>query len=396
MRVLQIGAALVGAQEIISLAVHNQLIGTGNESYILYADGKSDDPRIVRYENGLYKFIRRSLRKFVEKKPSFARLSTRKLIRHIKRIKPDLINLHILHHGYLDYVRLFEFLADYKIPVVFTLHDMWAFTGGCYYYTAENCNNFLLSCENCPAAVERLDNPPAKCEYYRNIKKDLFGKIDNVAFVAVSDWVASEAKKSFLSEYDVHVIENGLDVSEIRSIEFSHSDDGVVRIVSVATWWDERKGIYRIFEAARLLGDGYRFVLVGSASEEIVSKAPSNVSFFGYIKDKNDLTRLYADADIHLSASLEETFGMTFIESAFAGTRSVGYASTAIAGTLSGVKGIAVSEYTPEALAKAVKESTALNKGKLSIDEINDVVDRYSSRTMAEKYLELYEEILQK
>ncbi len=396
MRVLQIGGTFVGAQEKIEFAVHKKLYESGHDSYILYADGESDDPKIIRYENGFDNFFRRLFRKFFGKNPSFARLSTNNLIRRIKRINPDLINIHILHHGYLDYVRLLAFLADYNVPVVFTLHDMWAFTGGCYYYTAENCNKFLSSCENCPASVERLDNPPAKCEYYRNIKKELFGKIEDVVFVAVSDWVASEAKKSFLSEYDVRVIENGLDVSEIRSIESAPSDDGVVRIVSVATWWDERKGIYRIFETARLLGDGYRFELVGSASEEIVSKAPSNVSFLGYLKDKKDLMQLYAEADIHLSASLEETFGMTFIEAAFAGTRSIGYASTAISETLAGVNGVAVSIYTPEALANAIKESVEADGFKLSVDEMNDIIKKYSSETMAAKYLKLYEEMLRK
>ncbi len=395
MKVLQIGGTFVGAQEKIEFAIHKNLLESGNDSYILYVEGNSDDPKIIRYENKADNFFRRLLRKLLGKNPSFSRLSTYKLVRHIKRINPDLVNLHIIHHGYLDYIYLLEFLAESKIPVVFTMHDMWAFTGGCYYYTAENCNKFLSSCENCPASVERLDNPPAKCEYYRNIKKELFGKIDDVVFVAVSDWVASEAKKSFLSEYDVRVIENGLDVSEIRSIESSPSDDGVVRIVSVATWWDERKGIHRIFETARLLGDGYRFELVGSASDDVISNAPDNVSFLGYIKEKNDLLRLYSESELHVSASMEETFGMTFIEAAFAGTRSIGYASTAVTETLSGVRGIAVSEYTPEALANAVKECAESGKCKLSDDEIKDIVNRYSSETMAGKYLELYKEILQ-
>ena len=394
MKVLQIGGTFVAAQEKIELAIHKKLLCEGDDSNILYAIGNSNDKKIIRYENEFDSFVRRLLRKLLGKKPSFSRLSTYKLISYIKKINPDLVNLHILHHGYLDYILLLEFLADSKIPVVFTLHDMWAFTGGCYYYTAENCDKFIFSCENCPASAERLDNSPKKCEYYRNLKKDLFERFDKLTFVAVSDWVASEAKKSFLSEYDIRVIENGIDVPETLPKESVLSENNVVRIISVATWWDERKGIHRIFETARLLGDGYRFDLVGSASDDIMAQAPENVSFLGYVNDKNDLIRLYFESDVHLSASLEETFGMTFIEAAFAGTRSIGYASTAITGTLLGVKGIAVSEYTPEALAKAIKETSDLNKCKLSVDEINEIIDRYSSETMADKYLYLYKDIL--
>lgn len=398
MKIAQISAAYVGAQKIIERAIHDKCVSLGYESLVLYAIGNSDRDGILRYERKLPSLCRRALRKYCGKNPRFARWSTRQLIRRLQAYQPDLVHLHVLHHGYLDYELLFEYLIQNKIPVVYTMHDMWAFTGGCYYYTKENCEEFRTGCRECPASLRRLDNAPDKTAHHFALKKQLISRLSEVHFVAVSQWVADEMKKSFLAGYPITVIENGIEPFSLPSsldsmIEAKHAP---VVLLGVAAAWDERKGIARIFEMARILGEDYQFHLVGRASEEIMREAPENIRFLGYISNKDNLWKLYAEADLHISASLEETFGMTFVEAAFAGTRSIGYASTAVKCTLAGVHGIAVSELTARAMATEIKKITLSRKLKLSYDEMQSVINRYSCGVMSNKYCDIYRSVLEK
>ena len=124
--------------------------------------------------------------------------------------------------------------------------------------------------------------------------------------------------------------------------------------------------------------------------------APSNIKFLGYIHRKEDLAQLYTNADLHLSASLEETFGMTFVEAAFVGTRSIGYASTAVTTTLEGVRGIVVSELTADAMAKEIQRLVTQGDMKLSISEMEEIVNQYSCDEMAKKYCDVYQTLLKR
>ena len=205
-------------------------------------------------------------------------------------------------------------------------------------------------------------------------------------------------QKSFLSQYPISVIANGIEPLPFSLVSDSAAEtkSDQLLLLGVAAVWDERKGIDRIFEMARILGDDYQFQLVGSASEEIMVKAPNNIQFLGYIGNRTELLQLYAKADLHISASFEETFGMTFIEAAFAGTRSIGYAATAVKSTLEGVKGIAISEFTAEAMAREIQSLSAWGNLKLHSNEIQSAIDRYSSEAMAKKYCDIYQSVFEK
>lgn len=403
MRILQIGATFVGAQEKIEQSIHTELSSYGNESYILYAFGNSNDTSIICYENILEQLIRRILNKALGRKCINSKISTLKLLKYIKRIDPDLIHLHIIHNGYLDYVFLFKYLAKIGVPVVYTVHDMWAFTGGCYYYTSEHCDNWMSGCIDCKASRNKTDNSPTKSHVFFQIKKKMFASLKYVHFVAVSNWVADEMKKSFLGKYPISVIENGLngDFESFNSnnAELAELVDRYIcyekrNILSVAAAWDKRKGIYRIFEIAKQLGEGYNIILVGSYTEELKQSAPTNIKFVGYLKRKELLKCLYQKTDLYMSASDEETFGMTFIEAAFAGTKSIGYASTAIGETLGKVNGYIVDEVTPGAMVEKINEIFEHGNPKLSDKEIKNIIFAHSSQTMAKKYVELYRNIL--
>ncbi len=394
MKVVQISGAYVGAQKTIERAIHREWIKQGNESLILFAIGEADIKGVECYESKIASWIRRGLRKLLGKNPHFAYISTKQLIKRLNRYKPDLVHLHVLHQGYLDYEYLFNYLKMKNIPVVYTMHDMWAFTGGCYYYTKENCLQYQSGCKNCPSEYWRLDNYKKRTEMHFNLKKHLFANINKIHFVAVSQWVANEMKKSFLSEYPITVIDNGVDYHPIQAEIKYKFDKGNITIICVSTAWNDRKGIFRILEIARMLGDNFTILLVGNVSKEIIDIAPDNIEFLGYIHDKSELIHLYASVDLHMSASFEETFGMTFVEAAFVGTRSIGYASSAISNTLKGLGGILIEEMSSEAMVCGIREFINQKNIKLTSDEIKRVIRQYSSSDMAKEYCNIYKSFI--
>lgn len=394
MKIVQISGALNGAQKIIEEAIHHRAIEQGHESYIFYACGRSDELGIIKYENRFENFVTRALRKYVGKRSCYSALQTRRLIRKLERIHPDIIHLHVLHHGYTDYTMLFKYLVKARFPVVYTMHDMWAFTGGCYHFHCLNCSEFRTGCKNCQCTPSLLDTILTNVTEAWKKKKELLEKVKNLNIVAVSAWVAEEVKHGFLAQFPISVIPNGTLQDNKDTPPHNCDPDDKLQIICVAASWTKEKGIDILVKLAELLSDEAELLLVGGVTDEILSEAPPNIRFYGYCSDREKLFDLYRMATIHVSASLEETYGMTFVEAALAGTRSVGFASTAIEETLQGVYGVGVKEFTAYALRDAILTMKQEKKGKLSMKEIECVADRYSTTTMADKYLILYEKIM--
>lgn len=392
MKIVQVGATYYGAQKKIETAIHEYLIDHGHDSYILYAMGESADSAVISYENKLENIIRRILRKFVAKNPHFAFISTIKLLRKLSALSPDLVHLHIVHHGYLDYLLLLKYLARWDIPVVCTQHDMWWFTGGCYYYTDVGCTLFQDGCQNCPKARADLDCKPSETSVRLKEKLALFQKINKLSFVSVSDWVYRESMKSRISDFPQYVVWNAIKDTDEKNLWKRTDSDSRFRIVGVAASWGSRKGIERFIELAQKLGDQYQIVLIGTASDAIKRSAPQNITFMGPIYDKDKLNEQYALADVHVSMSMEETFGLTFIEAAIMGTKSIGFNSSAVPEVLQKIDGYIIMSNTVEEMAELIK---SLNQDRqqccLSKEDIYRIKQFFSEERMASQYVQVYE-----
>ena len=402
MKVIQIGATYTGAQEKLEYSIHKYLQRNEYDSYILYAYGDSNDSQIIKYETRLANVIRRGIYKYLAKSPRCAFFSTIQLIKNISRIKPDIVHLHVLHHGYIDYVLLFHYLAKKKIPVVYTMHDMWAFTGGCYYYTEVACNAYTSDCSNCPKNSSSLDCSSKKTKYYLNLKIKLYEDLNKIIFVAVSDWVLEELKKSKLNKYSLCKVWNALDPDSYRDIDTSDNagegtifaSTGVFKIIGVANVWTEQKGIFRFIELAQLLGDKYQFALVGNISKQLRKISPPNILYKGPINDKRELAKCYSQADIHISMSTEETFGYTFVEAAFCGTKSIGFDCTAISSVIKKVKGFVVPKDDLQAVsALVIRLNETRRICKLTEVEKIEIYNQFSSKKMAEEYCRIYHDL---
>lgn len=392
MHVLQIGGTYVGAQKLIEGETHRWLMKNGCESHVLFAVGESDDRNVICYETHFENICRRALCKIFGNNPRFARWQTYRIIRYIKKWKPDVVHLHVLHHGYMDYILLLDYLAREKLPVVYTMHDMWAATGGCYYYSAQRCEKFQDGCRACEADPATLDCSPNQTKKLLSVKKALFEKLDKLCFVSVSPWVEAEARRTILARYPICTVWNAL--ASPLNVDSSRQATGKFRILGVAACWDKRKGIDRFFELAQLLGDRFEIKLVGDVEETVKAKAPRNILFPGRVNDPAQLFALYAQADLHVSMSFEETFGMTFVEAALAGTKSMGFNKTAIPYVIEKVYGYVLKSDQVAEMADAIFVLSQHRENcKLNSEQMVAVRECFSSDKMARSYHAIYEKV---
>jgi len=394
LRVLQIGAAYVGAQKQIEDAIYSGLCEHGAANKVLYWVGESDNEDYVRCERKVENIFRRFCYKYIQKSHIFSRLQTRRAIKYIDSFKPNIVHLHSIHHGYIDYPLLFDYLRAKGIKIIYTVHDMWPFTGGCYHYTNLGCTGFMNECSNCPNNKEHHDCELSMTPKSFVIKKACF-EGQNITFVAVSNWVKEEMMKSFLKDYPCYVIKNCVNIDNKSSLsETTLSQDIILSIqnkktiVFVAAAWDERKGYSFICELADLLGDDYRLIVVGSISDNLKSKARPNMLFTGYMKERGNLQYLYKVCNLHASASREETFGMTFVEAAIEGTRSIGFASTAVQDTISSVGGVCVNSFDVKTYYDAIIKH--IDDPKLGSDDVLKIRELFSKETLASGYIDVY------
>ena len=140
--------------------------------------------------------------------------ATKKLIKKLRELKPNVIHLHNLHGCYVNYKLLFEYINAENIPVVWTLHDCWSFTGHCVYFDQVGCDRWKSLCHDCPQKQTYpkslwIDNSI----HNYNLKKELFTATKSLTIVPASEWLGDLVRQSFLKEKVVHVIHNGIDIN---------------------------------------------------------------------------------------------------------------------------------------------------------------------------------------
>lgn len=391
LKVIQISAAYSGAQKQIEDAIYTELTSKGIDSKVLYWVGESDNHNYIKCETFMESLVRRFCIKYIKKSYHYSLIQTYRAIRIIRAYKPDVVHLHSIHHGYVHFPMLFAFLRKSNIRIIYTVHDMWPFTGGCYHYTNLACNNFMKGCHNCPNKLKNVDCRIKDTASLLDTKLQCY-KNQDIIFVAVSEWVSEEMKRSSINDYPCTVIKNCVGFSPEQDVRFTKESfleltRGFKTVLFVAASWEIGKGFEFICNLSSILGDDYRLVLVGNASDELRRKATSNMLFTGYV-DHKDLCFFYRNCNIHASASVEETFGMTFVEAAFEGTKSIGFNSTGIKYTLRDVNGVCVKSYDVNEFASAILDH--INDPRFTNEEIEIYKSRFSPKRMADEYINLY------
>lgn len=323
-------------------------------------------------------------------------LATHKLIAYINKIQPNIIHLHNVHGYYINYKILFEFLSKQNIPVVWTLHDCWSYTGHCVHYTAAGCYKWLNGCHDCPNIKDYprslRDN---SCNNY-NSKKRAFTSIKNMTVVTVSEWLKNETKRSFLKKYPVEVISNGIDTETFRpvcsNVREKYGIGKKFMILSVATQWIKRKGLDDFIKLSGIISEDMCIVLVG-VTEKQISKFTNNMIGITRTEDVEEMVKLYSTADVYVSFSEEETFGMTIIESMACGTPAIVYNATACKELINENVGYVVNVHDVSAAYQCINKVQMTGKDFYSNHCIEHVRKKYSDKDTFKKYIDLYNKL---
>lgn len=254
----------------------------------------------------------------------FSVLPTIRLIKKIDRTSPDIIHLHNLHHGYVNLPILFHYLKKKKIPVVWTLHDCWAFTGHCPHFIYEKCEKWKSGCFKClryqfyPRSL--YDN--SRFMWYW--KKKWFSDLENLTLVTPSEWLSGLIKESFLKEYPVYSIYNGIDLDIFKPTPGNVRKDYLIDnnkkiILGVASSWSVRKGLDVFVTLSKRLSKEYQIILVGT-DENTESTLPDNIISIRRTENQVALAQLYSVADVFVNPTREDTFPTVNLESLACGT----------------------------------------------------------------------------
>jgi len=402
--ILNINTSIMGGAARIALALNQELNNTtGFSGRLFYGRGNEFN------NNYLYRF---SLAPEIIFHALITRLtgiegkgtlfSTKRLIKYIEKNKIDLVHLHNIHGYYLDFLLFTDYLKRKSIPVVWTLHDCWSFTGSCAYLF--DCKKYLTGCGRCPNIKTYPRNYIDNSAHMWRVKKRIFSEGWQPVIVTPSKWLADIAKTSYLGEHRIEVIPNGIDVDIFRPydkesarLELGIPADGRVILFIAADLNDERKGVKYFIEAVQKISDTDNLVIV-TAGQKIKEGLPIKVNMheFGFLSDKNILARLYSAADVFCITSLDEIFGLTVTEAMACGKPVVGFKVGGIPEQVAGDCGILVAPKDVSALAGALQSIIGDGKQKsVYADNCRKrVLDNYTAELMVKRYVKLYTDML--
>ncbi|HWT75763.1 MAG TPA: glycosyltransferase [Mobilitalea sp.] len=377
--------------------IHNHLIKEGFRSYVAYAAFDSNLEGSFKIETTFENYLRRVLNRYFGKKFVHSSLGTIRLIRKIRQLRPDLIHLHNIQQNCIDYPRLLKFLKKYEVPVVYTLHDCWGFTGGCYHFTQLGCEGYQTGCmeDDCKLSKEEKDICNMTTHQICEEKKTALNELKQLRIVCVSNWLKSCAEKSFLRDMPLQVIYNGIDTDIFRPVssnireEFGISEEDFM-ILGVANHWNDKKGLDTFFKLSEHLPAACRIVLVGISEES----CPENIIIVKRTDVAEELVRIYSSADVYINASKEETFGLTSVEAMACGTPVIAYHSTACDEVLSNDTGIVLYNDRLLDLQIAIENIRKNGKAKYRESCRNHVETKFSKEKMLSNYLHLYTQML--
>ena len=394
MKVLQINAVYgYGSTGLIAKDIGDMLAREGHEAYFAYQSANEKPERGFEIGNKIDWKWHALYTRIFGKQAYASKLSTKKLLRWMDEIQPDVVHLHNLHSNYINLNMLCDYLSKKDIPTVITMHDCWYFTGKCTHYVTSGCNAWQNSCGNCPQLKKEV--PSWLFDNTGAVLKDKvahLNKIPRLTLVGCSHWIAGESAKSLLKPIYTDVVYNGVDVSVFTPHEsdvkstLGLSDDDFV-ILGMANKWateENRATVEKIIDA---LSDDSKIVIVG-CSDEQKQKLSSykNVTTVGYVKDRKYLSDLYARADVFVNLPHADTLPTVNMESICSGTPVVTFDSTGSPELIDSDSGIVVRENDADGVIAAIR---AVKTGSISLD-VGEKQRKFDKNTNYNKYLTIY------
>lgn len=323
---------------------------------------------------------------------------TKQVVQLLKVYKPDLIHLHNIHGYYIHFPVLFDYLKSAKIPVVWTFHDFWPITGHCVHFDYVGCGKWKDGCHDCSYHKSYPFSIVDKsCRNYQ-LKKQIFTGLENLTIVAVSDWVRSILKESFMGCYPIQRIYNGVDTSVFCPKESSFRETFNINnsdmvLLGVASPWSDMKGLKDYYQLSAVLPSSYRIVLVG-LTEKQIKDLPKNIIGIQRVNSREELSEIYSSADVVMNLSYQETFGLTTVEGLSCGTPGIVYDRTASPELITPDVGLIVKAGNIKGLVEAVEKIKS--NGKLFYADAcrQRVLKEFDKVSCYQQYIDLYSRLI--
>ena len=391
--------------------LHKSLLSIDVNSMMLVQSKHSDDHTVIGPETKLKKGFAQ-FRPTLDKLPvqfykkrtktpfSPAWLPYSGVVKHINDINPDIVHLHWINGGFIK----IKDVSRIKYPIVWTLHDMWPFTGGCH-YNNEGCVKFIESCDLCPVLGSKkyydlsYRTFKRKIKYYNNLP---------ITVVGLSKWLTESAKNSKLfGRKNIINLPNPIDTEIFKPLDkhiaremLGMPQEKKIILFGASKATDTpRKGFKELTEALRLVNaSNVELAVFGSGTPQNPPDFSFPVHYLGRFNDDLSLSVLYSAADVMVVPSLQENLSNVIMESLSCGTPVVAFDIGGNGDMIDQkINGYLAKPYDPSDLASGIEWILNNSNDKnLSDNCRSKVINNFEMKIVAKKYIELYEDILRK
>ena len=372
----------------------------GDIVYIATPQKYCEDSNFYRIGNSVDHKVHALFSRIFGTQAYFSKGATKKLIKFVDEIKPDVIHVQVLHGNFIHFNYLFKEIAKRKIPVVFVLDDCWLFTGKCSHFTSAKCYKWRTGCGKCPQL--QSCNPTwffDRTKKMYNDKRSVYESLDKYGVVAVSDWLLGEAKKSIMCNASViKRIYNSIDVESFKPVESDLRqklglEDKFV-VLGVATCLDDSKGLYLFKDLASKMPENYKIVFVGGLPQKV--ELPANIMHVGHTESVEELVKYYSMADVFVQMSVEETYGKVTAEALSCGTPAVVFNSTANPELIGDGCGYVVESKDVDGVLQSLKKIESEGKNAYTEKCRGFIESTMNKQTTLSEFIQVYEELIKK
>ncbi|MED3644659.1 glycosyltransferase [Caldifermentibacillus hisashii] len=401
MKVLQINSVCgVGSTGRIVTDIHAILKRQGHESIVAFGRGEAINcDNTLRIGKKIDNYTHVIKTRIFDKHGFGSKRATKNFIRIVKELNPDIIHLHNIHGYYINVEMLFDYLKEANKPVVWTLHDCWGFTGHCAYFDFSGCNCWKLNGEH--KCIQKTSYPASiflnnSIENFMR-KRKAFTGVKNLNIVTPSKWLASLVKQSFLNEYNINIINNGIDLEVFKPTNSNFREkyglENKFMILGVANIWDQRKGLKYFIELSSKLKDDEVILLVGLTAKQI-KKLPNNIIGISRTNNIKELAELYSESNVFVNLTLEDNYPTTNLEAIACGTPVITFDTGGSGESVDSQTGFVIEKGNIEQLIQKIRYIKDIGKSNYVDRCTKKAIANFGSDKTFESYLDLYKQLL--
>ena len=401
MKILQINSSDTGGgAERVAYQIYRELKSIeGIESKFLVRKKFKNDKDIIELKRSV---VDRTVTKLINDNLSLqgkVAIGSCKFNKVIFDNKFDIVHYHNIHGNYYNINNIKKISKN--IPVVWTLHDMWSFTGRCAY--SYDCIEWMNECGNCGTELNsfpmmKKDNSSRVLYEKRNAFLD-----ENIYIVTPSKWLEGLVRKSFMKNMKITTIYNGVDMQVYKYNDkqkmrkkFQLNEEKIYLLLMSADINDERKGFKEIIEKINKIQDKDKFCIltVGRKLQDGIIDSKYDVKQFGYIKDEIYLNEIYSLADIFIMPTRADNFPCTILEAMSSGTPVLTYPVGGIVEQVDEEVGWLIDRNNDELFFNIIKNINKDECMKKGIKARKKIEEHFSIEKCIKNYLELYNSII--